>query len=104
MGGCFSLPQLSGGLLPSTERGSVGFGEGRQGWWQGWWVAELQCRPPCLYWLPGLGGGSGVSQLMRCPGLPLWSSGLSVLTDTGHPEAVSGRASVWAESRVIQGV
>lgn len=58
---------------------------------------------PCLYWLPGweVAQSEPADAMSWATPVVLW---LSVLTDTGHPEAVSGRASVWAESRVIQGV
>lgn len=88
--------------MPSTERGG-GFWGGRQGGGARVVGGRAAMPSPCLYWLPGweVAQSEPADAMSWATLVVLW---LSVLTDTGHPEAVSGRASVWAESRVIQGV
>lgn len=88
-----SLPQaFRRAGVPRMERRRWTLGR-EAGCWQWRWVAELQRRHPASIGSPGW----EVAQSERAHAMfwgytcVLW---LSVLTDTGDPEAVSGRASV----------
>lgn len=103
MGGCFfTSTKLSGGLGCPARRGAGGFWGGRRGGGKGggWQSCNAITLPvPAPGW--EVAQSEPADAMSWATPVVLW---FSVLTDTGHPEAVSGRASVWAESRVIQGV